>query len=130
MGVLTSSSVKTDDPVDTNVCHRQGAVRDIGSDEVTSDGGREASSWSALARVSKDGAVLALSRRRGACHRARIRATRWRLLRVRTECSKLPWLTLPLHRLPADVAPAKTFRPFDAIDRRIGARLRFRNALA
>jgi hypothetical protein len=35
----------------------------------------------ALARVSKDG--LLGSRRRGACHRARVRTTRWRLLTMR-----------------------------------------------
>ena len=32
---------------------------------------------------------------------------------------------LPLHRLPADVAAAEAVRPFDAVDRLIGAALRF-----
>ena len=34
------------------------------------------------------------------------------------------------HRLPADVAAAKSFRPLDAIDRLIGAALRFGDGLA
>src|SRR5487761_2215531 len=37
---------------------------------------------------------------------------------------------LPLHGLPADIAPAETVGPFDAVDRRIGARLRFGDGLA
>ncbi len=41
-----------------------------------------------------------------------------------------PLLLLPLHRLPADVAPAEAVGPFDAVDRRIGAGLRFGDGLA
>src|SRR5439155_16039316 len=37
---------------------------------------------------------------------------------------------LALHRLPADVAAAKAIRPLDAVDRLIGALLRFRDGLA
>src|ERR1700710_999916 len=37
---------------------------------------------------------------------------------------------LPRHRLPADVAAAKTFRPSDLVDRRIGALLGFGDCLA
>src|ERR1700736_4734625 len=37
---------------------------------------------------------------------------------------------LPLHRLPADVAAAKAFRPLDAVDRLVSPALRFRDALA
>ena len=37
---------------------------------------------------------------------------------------------LPFHRLPADVAPAEALRPLDAVDRFIGALLRFSDALA
>src|SRR2546430_3227502 len=37
---------------------------------------------------------------------------------------------LPRHRLPADVAAAKAFRPVDAVHRLIGAGLRFRHRLA
>src|SRR5580692_6891111 len=39
-------------------------------------------------------------------------------------------IALPRHRLPADVAPTKTFRPFDAIDRLVGALLRLRHGLS
>src|SRR4029078_1852629 len=34
------------------------------------------------------------------------------------------WLLLPLHGLPADIAPAEALFPFDPIHRRIGAALR------
>jgi hypothetical protein len=37
---------------------------------------------------------------------------------------------LPLHRLPADIAPAETIRPSDPVDRRIGALLCLRDRLA
>ena len=37
---------------------------------------------------------------------------------------------LPLHRLPADVAAAEAFGPIDAVDRLIGALLRFGDGLA
>src|SRR5262245_20253260 len=37
---------------------------------------------------------------------------------------------LPLHRLPADVAAAKAFRPFDAVDGLVGTALRLRHILA
>src|SRR5260221_257038 len=36
---------------------------------------------------------------------------------------------LPLHRLPADIAAAETFRPFDPVDRLIGPRLRLGHRL-
>src|SRR5258708_8525706 len=37
---------------------------------------------------------------------------------------------LPFHRLPTDVAAAEAFGPLDAVDRLIGATLRFRDGLA
>src|SRR5262245_6915431 len=37
-------------------------------------------------------------------------------------------LRFPLHRLPADIAPAEALRPSDLVDRRIGARLRLRHS--
>src|SRR5260370_13350668 len=37
---------------------------------------------------------------------------------------------LRLHRLPGDVAAAEAVRPLDAVDRLIGARLRFADGLA
>src|ERR1700688_4185034 len=37
---------------------------------------------------------------------------------------------LPLHRLPADIAAAESIRPSDAVDRRVGAALRFGTRLA
>ncbi len=39
-------------------------------------------------------------------------------------------IALPFHRLPADVAAAEAFRPVDAVDRLIGALLRFGDGLA
>src|SRR4029079_13498422 len=61
-------------------------------------------------------------------NRERDRRDRAWLLCTKTE-ENYPSLLLPLHRPPADVSSAEAIRPFDAVDRRIGARLRLAHGL-
>ena len=63
-------------------------------------------------------------RRARRCGRRRCRSTSTRSREKGRQDRAWLDVTLPLHRPPADVAAAEAVRPADAVDRRVGARLR------